>query len=249
MARSEGGRSGREPGRGRLGEAGRGVASPLPDPVSRTCASCLRRGGGVRPVLGALMLALRPCHRMLRRPPVLSGRDRGKRLLDHRFIAAGRWGRWPGESWLPTPSSSGISRRRCRGPPPGRVEPAGWPGPAAANANCPTSSAAGRRTWTCSTSSRIFLKKKKKKCPGDAVDQAALQLSSAASDPVRGLGTLGADETQAAAVAATNAAGFAATTASTAPASRSGMRTRTWKPTTPTGRRARWPTPPPAPRR
>jgi pyrroloquinoline quinone (PQQ) biosynthesis protein C len=36
----------------------------------------------------------------------------------------------------------------------------------------------------------------------------ALQLSSAASDPVRGLGVLGAYETQAAAVAATKAAGL-----------------------------------------
>ena len=43
--------------------------------------------------------------------------------------------------------------------------------------------------------------------------------------------------------------GCAATTASTAPAWRSGMCTRTWKPTTPAGLPARWPPPPPAPRR
>ena len=78
---------------------------------------------------------------------------------------------------------------------------------------------------------------------------AALQLSSAASDPVRGLGVLAAYETQAAAVAATKAAGLRRHYGIDGPGVAFWDVQEDLEATTPAGLPARWPPPPPAPRR
>ncbi len=170
-----------------------------------TCASHRRRGGGVRLVLGAAdaSVAVMPLHAAQAAGLIWAGIG-GKRLLDHPFyrrweagtLAGGELAAYAGAVPADPGGVAGGPRRVASNLPDGPARAAvhanlsdelGRPAPhldlfdafaAAAGARCGALPARATRSLT------------------------GLQLSAAASDPVRGLGVLAAYETQAAAVAA-----------------------------------------------